>query len=192
MPSIPGISTSSSATSGPELGHGRQHLEARARPPRPPRGRARGRAGPTARRAPGPGRRPAAAGSGRRSSDGHPQHVPAGRLDPGRDRAAHGRGPLAQADQPAAVRAARAAPADALARCRRRRPRRHPGPAAPCSGVAPLCRITLVTPSRTVHANSSRRCEGTSSVELGSSASISAAANAVRARASSPGRVSSR
>ena len=47
---------------------------------------------------------------------------------------------------------------------------------------APLCRITLVTPSRTVHANSSRRSLGTSSVEFGRSASISAAASAVRAR----------
>ncbi len=59
-------------------------------------------------------------------------------------------------------------------------------------GWAPECRITLVTPSRTVQANSSRSSVGTSSVELGSRASISAAASAVRARASSPGRVRSR
>ena len=65
MPSIPGISTSSSATSGRCSGHGRQHLVAGRRPRRRPRGRARGRAAPTARRAPGPGRRPAAAGWGR-------------------------------------------------------------------------------------------------------------------------------
>src|SRR5262249_31352727 len=43
---------------------------------------------------------------------------------------------------------------------------------------APEWRITLVTPSRTVQANSSRRSDGTSSVELGSSASISAARSA--------------
>ena len=40
---------------------------------------------------------------------------------------------------------------------------------------APECRITLVTPSRTVQANSSRSSDGTSSVEFGRSASISAA-----------------
>ncbi len=57
---------------------------------------------------------------------------------------------------------------------------------------APECLITFVTPSRTVHANSSRSSDGTSSVELGRCASISAAVSAARARASSPGSVSSR
>ena len=57
---------------------------------------------------------------------------------------------------------------------------------------APECRITLVTPSRTVQANSSRSSDGTSSVELGRSASISAARSATRARTSSPGSVMSR
>ena len=66
------------------------------------------------------------------------------------------------------------------------------GESATSQRRAPECRITLVTPSRTVQANSSRSSVGTSSAELGSSASISAAASAVRARASSPGRVSSR
>ena len=47
-------------------------------------------------------------------------------------------------------------------------------------------------PSRTVQANSSLSSGGTPSVELGRSASISAAVSATRARTSSSGRLISR
>jgi hypothetical protein len=53
--------------------------------------------------------------------------------------------------------------------------------------VALLCRTTLVTASRMVHANSSRNFVGTSSAAPGSSASTCAAASASRAAAISPG-----
>ena len=63
MPSSPGISTSSRATSGRCSRDRRDAPRRRTRPRRRPRGRARGRAAPTARRGPAPGRRRAAAGS---------------------------------------------------------------------------------------------------------------------------------
>ena len=63
MPSRPGISTSSRATSGRCSSDGRHHLVAACRPRRRRSGRARGRAGRPGRRAPAPGRRRAAAGS---------------------------------------------------------------------------------------------------------------------------------
>ena len=188
MPSSPGISTSSRATSG-RCSRDRRHApRRRGRPRRPPRGRARGRAARPARRGPAPGRRRAAAGSSR--------HDDLGGEKPGLQRAAtttaapdRGR-PLAQAGQAVAPGGGRRprpgpAPSSRTSALRRRS-------AGPRSVRAPECRITLVTPSRTVQANSSRSSAGTSSVEFGSSASISAAGSAVRARASSPGRVSSR
>ena len=96
-------------------------------------------------------------------------------------------GPFAQPDEPVAARACRRCGPAPSSRISTRS-----GCSTTVQRVALLCRITLVTPSRIVQANSSRFSEGTSSVELGRSASISAASSAVRARASSPGRVSSR
>ena len=66
-------------------------------------------------------------------------------------------------------------PASRRRRRRRRAPRRWSAVSRTSQCRAPECRITLVTPSRTVQANSSRSSDGTSSVEFGSSASISAA-----------------
>ena len=164
---------------------GRRPRRRRRCPPRRPRpGRARGRAARPAPRAPGPGRRRAAAG-----------WSPDALTDSSKPRGSRVR--VTSTAPAAAARSRRpSSPVPAghrpAGRCRRRGPRPPSAPAARCSGDARLCRITLVTPSRTVHANSSRSSEGTSSVLFGRSASISAARSASRARASSPGRVRSR
>ena len=157
MPSMPGHLDVEQGDVGAVLGHGGQHLERPSRPRRPPRGRARARAGPTGRPARGPGRRRAAGGSAR-SSDGHPKHVAAG--------------PSARVVTVPPTAAARSRrPTSPLPVRVPGPPGRAPGAPVPSSTtsaasghsrtlhrVAPLCRITLVTPSRTVHANSSRRC----------------------------------
>ena len=166
MPSIPGISTSSSATSGrcsstaastssprADLGH---HLEVGLE------------AEQGGERAAHQGLVVGEQEPDRRSvMPGHGQHrraKPRGSTGARDDRAAPtARGPLAQ---PGRARGRDDRPA-VRRRCRRRRPRPRSRPAARCTGVAPLCRITLVTPSRTVQANSSRSSEGTSSVEFG-------------------------
>ena len=106
---------------------------------------------------------------------------------PGHDGGADGGGPLAQAGQ-AGPGARCVVGAGAVVDG----PRRWSAVSRTSQVRAPEWRITLVTPSRTVQAKSSRSSVGTSSAELGRWASISAAASAVRARASSPGRVSSR
>ena len=158
------------------------------RPRRRPPGRPPGRAARRARRARGPGRRRAAAGS---SCVDHPRR----------------RGAI---EQPAAQRSSvSTAPRPRSARSRRpARPRPPlPGRTASTRGprpsstdldrvrrsartvhrVAPLCRTTLVTPSRTAQANSSRRSPGTSSALPGRSASMPAERRAcARARPARP------
>ena len=174
MPSRPGISTSSSATSGRCSRRGRRPPRRRGRPRRPPRGRARGRAAPPARRAPAPGRRRAAAGS-RRLTRAHARAAEKPRR-PTRGAASTTVAPA----PPARARAGRPA------RCR---------PASLAAGRRPSSRdldAVAVQPHRApawrrcaghvgdALADASRRTAraasvGTSSVELGRSASISAA-----------------
>ena len=143
-------------------------------PPRrrgPPRRRPRGRArGPSsAASAPRTSAWSSASSSRiviRASRSRPPARSPAARAALVTSVAPDGGGALAQPGQPVA-----AVVVPHGLRCAPRRRRRRPRPARPsgarCTGVAPLCRITLVTPSRTAHANSSRRSLGTSSALRG-------------------------
>ena len=147
---MPGISMSSSATSG-RASRPRRRPRRRGRPRPPPRSRPRARAARRAPGAPAPGRRRAAAGSSRRDRrlvtaaplGARPSRsrraapaVAAGR----RDKRAAGRlDPLAQAGQSVARR--RATPP----RARRRRSRSSAAPSVIVQRVARAWRTTLVT-----------------------------------------------
>ena len=161
MPSRPGISMSSSATSA-RCGAGRlEHVVAAARPRRRPRCRPRARAGWRARRAPSPGPRRSGRGSCRSQGQREPQPEAAAGPRARLERAVEPACPLGEAGQAGAVAVAVRAPRAVVVDLERR-----PPSASVVSVIAqaraPLWRTTFVVASRTAQASTLSTSAGSS------------------------------